>query len=591
MDSEIQPAATAPSSVAKQPDIHSSYSYKSPSGANSNEALVLEFKRLITAMMDAMQQDRLPSNPNDGTFIFSITPLRAFTTSENVSLDSFKLSGGVRIIVLAIQKHHRSKDVVYNGCQALVTIMHMDSSTTKDLHAAGGIASCIAAISSQANNPDENTHVAAIKVLRNLTQEEDNRLQVYNDSGIEAIVDVMKHNGGFARSISHAALLLSNLAFGNAEIKEKVGTLGGLATIAKGMHDHIDYPAMQARGCLALRNLCYNSRKNHEIAGQCGVADALVTAIRKYMEDREIAHQSCVALANMSNESDENRTKIIAAGGGPVLVQLMQKFPQSLTVADDAISVIRNISVGSTQSQTEVGECGGVEWICKAMKKFKNEGRIVEKGCAAIRYLCFLEGNRERVRICGGLEDVVHGLQANMDSVSVVEHALLAIGNSTFGSVQNKEIVGGCGGIKTIMQAIEQHRLRDSVQSHGCRVIRNLTDGVDENRRLAVEHGAITGGVFSMMGYGGNASVQEQACAMLLNIALCNDYLEKLEQAEVRRLAEKAIATHPKNRGVHLQAGMLLDRLNGFDVGSGTVGESPNDRTKGRGLSRLFKKK
>ena len=121
-----------------------------------------------------------------------------------------------------------------------------------------------------------------------------------------------------------------------------------------------------------------------------------------------------------------------------------------------------------------------------------------------------------------------------------------------------------------------------SIQAHGCRVLQNLTDGVEENRRQAVEHLAITAGVFAMMGYVDNASVQEQACAMLLNIAASNNYLAQLEQADVRRLAEKALSTHPKNRGGHLQAGMLLDRLNGFDVHGLVNGEASPDLGRGK---------
>jgi hypothetical protein len=120
------------------------------------------------------------------------------------------------------------------------------------------------------------------------------------------------------------------------------------------------------------------------------------------------------------------------------------------------------------------------------------------------------------------------------------------------------------------VQAVEQHRMSESIQEHGCRVLRNLADGFEFNRRLEIESGAINTAVFAMMGSPDNASIQEQALAMLLNLAMSETSLGKLQAADVERLAEKALNRHAKNRGVALQGGKLLDKMNGYDETSPT---------------------
>lgn len=530
------------------------------------ESLVKEGRKMVTLLLEAIEKDNQIATKHDPSLAFSQNPLKAFATSESISVEKFRNSGGLRSIVIAIRKHCVSSDVVDFGCRALGALTLHEKSTVKELVKVGAIDSIVKAIATQASMGTDDACVSALKTLRNLTQTEENRTQILKSFGIEAVVKAMTENCERPRTLSHGALVLSNLAFGNPQIKEAVGNLGGIAAIARGMKDHKDFQAMQARGSLALRNLCYQSEENQKIAGENGAAVELLAAIESYNDDREVVHQSCVALANLSNVSEANRLRIVEAGGVSVLVKLMQTYAESSTVNDDCISIIRNIAVGSSDAQLEIGLTGGVACICHAMKTFPKHDKIADKSCTALRYLCFLAENRVKVRESRGIEAILDALQTNVNSSSAVENALLAIGNATFGCEENKSIVGRYGGISVIINAVQQHRLSVEIQEHGCRVMRNLADGCEFNRRLEAENGGINTGVFAMMGYPDNASVQEQACAMLLNISFSAANIERLEQADVHRLAEKAINVHSKNRGVQLQAGSLLDRMNGYDV-------------------------
>lgn len=521
---------------------------------------------------------------------FSKTPLKAFSTSETVTYNTFKTSGGIRCIILAVQKYCNISSIVEHGCQALLTFTLLDNNLIREMLILGAVESIISSVQAMGDSKSVDAKVAALKMLRALTQEEESRVQIWNAGGVQVISHVMTQSSRCPRTLSHSALVLSNLAFGNKNIKDAVGLEGGIATIAKAMRDHSDFQAMQARGSLALRNLSFGSEANQQIGGEAGAAESLVGAIQRFEDDREIVHQSCMALGNLSNENVENRKRIVAAGGTAVLIKLMQKFAESATMHDDCLLVLRNIATESQQAQEEAGNYGGIGVILSALDKFRRDEKVCEKGCAALRYLCFLTKNRERVARLGGMEGMIKVLKAHLQDRGVVEHALLAIGNATFESDENKEHVGNCGGIPTIVKAVEQNRLDVDIQEHGCRVLRNLVDDMDTNCDLAVQGGAITMGVFAMMGFADKASVQEQACAMLLNMAHNNEVLEKLRQADVMRLAERALVNHSKNRGVQLQAGLLIDRLNGFvikkksgDENAGTGKRRSSDIGSGRG--------
>lgn len=545
---------------------------KQPEKIAQRERLVVEARKMVSLLLEAVENDKQSAMKHDPSLAFSRNPLKAFASSESVTVEKFRNSGGLRSIVIAIKKHSAMSSVVEYGCRALGALTFHENSTIKELVKVGAIDSIVLAIVAQAEKGKDDALVSALKTLRNLTQDEEHRTMIFKASGIEAVVMAMSANAENPRTLSHGALVLSNLAFGNPDIKEAVGNLGGIAAIAKGMKDHRDFQAMQARGSLALRNLCFQSEDNQKIAGEADAAKTLLTTIEAYNDDREVVHQSCVALANLSSVNEDNRTRIVEAGGAPVLVKLMQTYAESSTVNDDCISIIRNIAVGSSDAQLEIGLSGGVACICRAMEKFQKNDKLADKACTALRYLCFLSENRDKIRDVQGIEALVNVLKRTSYSSSSVENALLAMGNATFASAENKAIVGRCGGVSAIIAAVEQHRLSAEIQEHGCRVLRNLADGCEFNRRLQAENGGVNTAVFAMMGYPDNASVQEQACAMLLNMSFSAANLERLEHAEVQRLAEKAVNLHSKHRGVQLQAGTLLDRLNGYDVT--TTGET-----------------
>lgn len=543
---------------------------------NKKTVLVTELRQTIADLVQAMEHAPELAVPHENSPVFSKTPLKAFSSSGAVPYEAFKNSGGIRCIVLAVRKHYMSSAVLDYGSQALTTIAILDTESIRDMMMAGVVESVLLVLKSTEELGDD-PKISALKLLRTLTQVEENRTQIWEADGIKMITEIMRQSEGEGRTLSHAALLLSNLAFGNKDIKTAVGQSGGIAAIAKAMNDHSKLATVQARGSLALRNLCFASEENQTAAGRYGAIEALISALQLHKEDREIVHQSCVALANLSNNNTENRNRIVAVGGASILIELMQRYKESTTVHDDCLAMVRNIAVENGQGQEQIGENGGVALIIQALDRFKRDDKLCEKGCAALRYLCFLPRNSERVSAERGMDIIVKILKIHKGNAAVVEHALLAIGNATFENDANKEAVGKSDGMLAIVQAIEQNRLNAVVQEHGCRVMRNLVAGMKDNAARAVDAGAITAGVLAMIGYADSASIQEQACAMMLNLTEYSGVREKLGQADVMRLAEKAISNHAKHRGVQLQAGILIDRLNGYEILTPKPGNQQED--------------
>eukprot|EP00172_Hildenbrandia_rubra_P001750 Plantae.Rhodophyta-Hildenbrandia_rubra.ctg23350.p1 GENE.Plantae.Rhodophyta-Hildenbrandia_rubra.ctg23350~~Plantae.Rhodophyta-Hildenbrandia_rubra.ctg23350.p1 ORF type:complete len:601 (-),score=103.04 Plantae.Rhodophyta-Hildenbrandia_rubra.ctg23350:2496-4298(-) len=572
---------------SKQDEIPPSPKNNNPANKQltKREVIISNARQAIASMMSAVDRDKALAT-EDPTLTFSQNPLRAFSSSEMVTVQKFINLGGLKSLVLAIRKYVKSSDVVERGCRALTSFALFASSAIAEMVKVGVIKAILEAVAKHSEMDNTMAVAAGIKTLRNLTTTAEDRKQIVEEHGIGVIIAAMRKHAENPRIASQCCLVLSNLSFGSTENKEKIGNGGGIAAISEAMKTHRDYQPVQARGSLALRNLCYLSEANQGAAGEGNAIDSLLIAIETYPKDREVVHQSCVAITNLSNLNEKNRSLIVRNRGAEIIVNLMKAFPDSATVNDDCVGVLRNVSVGNERAQIELGKNGGIECIVGAMKRLPTNSKVAEKACASLRYLCFLADNRKRIHECQGMQTIIQAMAKNEDSPTAVENAMLAIGNASFESLENKETAGRCGGIQALVSATERHRQSAVIQEHGCRVLRNLSDGCEMNQRLEAEHGAINTAVFAMMGYLQNASVQEQGCAMLLNIAMCEVNRAKLEEADVEQLVEKALKNHTHHRGVQLQGGLLLDKLHGYEIDTLS---SPRNFGGARSQSEAFK--
>lgn len=574
-----------------------SFSGSDMSKDDKRKQLIKDSRKDLSVLVQTLDNTPEPLDADSQIPSFSKTPLRAFSASESVPYETFKKSGGIRCIVLTFRKFSGSNDslnsnvstIIEYSVKVLLNFIIFDETNVLaevlKCNVVHGIINCFG--NNMNNKLSEGVKVDVIKLLRVLTQKTEHREEIrsnHNDLLRVIITELMKseieqevEQKKNYRVLSHCCLLLSNLSFGSQEIKNEVAKLSALEYIAKSMLTFPNQQTMQARGCLAIRNLCFNCLENQKIAGESGAIESLMSAVRLHLNDREIIHQSCIALMNISNESCDNRQKIVANGGSNLFINLMTKYKDSMTIHDDCIAVIRNIVADNAKVQEEINKLNGIEIIIEAVKKFTKNEKLCLKSCAALRYLCFLQVNRTKISEVNGIEQMVQVLKQHRKNEQLIENALLAIGNATFENEKNKNDVGVSGGFLAIVNAIEQHRLKPNIQEHGCRVLRNLVADSKPNAELAVENGAITSAVFAMMGFADNPSVQEQACAMLLNLTECEGVVDKFRQADVSRLAQKAWNNHGRHRGVQLQAGLLIDKLNGYEL------ITPNQEKGGRG--------
>lgn len=129
---------------------------------------------------------------------------------------------------------------------------------------------------------------------------------------------------------------------------------------------------------------------------------------------------------------------------------------------------------------------------CRAIKRHADEKRIIETACDAIRCMCSLESNRERLGNAGACEATVRALASYSSNTSNTETCCWicrAIGHLANGNEANKEVMGEAGACETLIMTMQKFSFHMPLSTEACWAIRQLAPYDNNRARLANDFG------------------------------------------------------------------------------------------------------
>eukprot|EP01039_Chlorochromonas_danica_P002530 gene2530-2771_t len=131
-----------------------------------------------------------------------------------------------------------------------------------------------------------------------------------------------------------------------------------------------------------------------------------------------------------------------------------------------------------------LGVCNVSELIVTAVKKHNGDKNILAAACDAIRSLCALESNRERLGHAGACETMARALMKYMNNPELICWICRAIGHLGNNNATNLEILGTNGGCENTILALQKYPTNLGVCIECCYAIRNLALNTNNRSRL-----------------------------------------------------------------------------------------------------------
>lgn len=130
------------------------------------------------------------------------------------------------------------------------------------------------------------------------------------------------------------------------------------------------------------------------------------------------------------------------------------------------------------------GVCGVADLISSAIKKHNGNKNVLSAACDAIRSICSLESNRDRLGAAGTCETMARALIKYMNNPEVICWVCRAIGHLSNNNANNLEILGSNGACENIILALQKYPTSLQVCIECCYAIRNIALTTSNKGRL-----------------------------------------------------------------------------------------------------------
>jgi hypothetical protein len=139
-------------------------------------------------------------------------------------------------------------------------------------------------------------------------------------------------------------------------------------------------------------------------------------------------------------DSGDRQRALYKSGMCPIIVNCLKEMGGQAAVCEKALTCIaylcrysdENKSSSCLENAKAFGVLGISELICGALKLHKNDKKILEAALDAVRSLCALESNRERLGVAGLAEVVARDLTAYSNDPYLICWICRAVGKSLF---------------------------------------------------------------------------------------------------------------------------------------------------------------
>jgi len=230
---------------------------------------------------------------------------------------------------------------------------------------------------------EETLLATCTSLLQQLANTSAGQTAIAASGGLKVLVAVMNDHSDNCKLFEMCCGIFINMAKHNPNIKMRIGTLGGICSILKGMKENGDSLQVQEQACSVLRVLV---------------------------------------------PSPQNQGGMTAMGGIKVVINALETHSSAVNLQVEGCWVLRNIAYNHRRNQERIGEYGGLAVIIKAMKEHIASPELQQCGCAALRnsvVLCAV--NKEVLVTLLGLHRVKHAIECHSTDVKVVEQGLWAV--------------------------------------------------------------------------------------------------------------------------------------------------------------------
>jgi len=284
---------------------------------------------------------------------------------------------------IEIMQDFSDKEVVQEEClQRVQQLFVEDGQNIQAFIDNGGLKPILKAM--ELHKSQESLLTTYASALRQIASTSAGQTAIASVGGLQATVTVIDDHSENAKLFETCCQILFSMATHNQKIKMRIGTLGGISAILKGMEKHEDSPQVQQKACSVLRVLVPNSH-NQDSMGAKGGIKVVIKALQKYTSVVNLQVEGCRVLCNIAYSHRRNQELVGEHGGLAAVILAMEQHLTSPEVQQHGCAALRNAAANNVANKERIVSLSGLRAVKSAMERHSRDEAVVDQGLWAVR--------------------------------------------------------------------------------------------------------------------------------------------------------------------------------------------------------------
>lgn len=424
-------------------------------------------------------------------------------------------------------------------------------------------------------------HVAmCIRTVRSMLEGRVNT--AVNAGAVRALVSALSVHLACTAIVENACRLLACLALESDVARRQIADERGVQRLCTVIEKYFGYYAAvtEAAVCALGASCEAQFKRNQQCLENVRGIEWILTSMRRWHDMRSFQNAALLCIARVASEHERNQKLFASFGTLHEVVSVMTYYSEDAAVQLNAIQCIISLATDNTENQTALGSEGAISVIVIATRNYAFNADIIAAGGRAIRTLCMVPENRERLAAASGVDSFVEALIQNAHRKGDVNKdchkcsicdVLLGLGNAVLGNATNRAAVCRIESLQAVIVVLQTYKGDEEVTEYAMRLLRNVTYknfddfgrrnksvqakseksrmfGRKKRPKIVLLERIVIAASAALCAHLGHPAIVEDACAVLYNVcALGRERLIRRLCSDVHVVLQKAVETHSTN--------------------------------------------
>ena len=369
-------------------------------------------------------------------------------------------AGACEVLLNSIRLHKDDEVVSYEAWYA-VGSMAADINNCIRFGAAGA---CELVVEALTRHPESERIVqSASRAVGKLSKYPKNATIIHSAGDCDVIISSLQKHKGNELAAYQLCQTVSILAYGDDEIRRRLGALGACGLVVEALFHHSNSWNLVNQAFLAIRSLAKNNIENKDAFRSINIVALLLQYRDKFSENTHVLASFCWAVSSLCAEDRMFASHFGDSGACESIVSSLKEFHRYVHISEHASSALYHLTLHNDDACNKCNFCGAAEALVAAVSSHQDSIPVTEYAFLTMDRLCGSSLGRHKIGAAGAAKTMIMCLHTLGRERKIAVFVLNLIISFNCESIENQIRLIDQGAMKAITTCMENYIDYDNI--------------------------------------------------------------------------------------------------------------------------------